>query len=64
MKRQIRKAFCTISRFPSAGSSSINRGSKTALMVGDEKVSTDEILYLLGLELGGSDALRAWRLKN
>lgn len=30
-----------------------------ALAVGDEKVSADEIFYLMGVELGGSDALGA-----
>lgn len=32
--------------------------------MGDDKVSGDEILYLLSLELGGNDALAALRLKE
>ena len=59
MKRQIRKAFCTILVFLLLAAVPSTVAAETALMVGDEKVSTDEILYLLGLELGGSDALAA-----
>ena len=52
MKRQIRKAFCTILVFLLLAAVPSTVAAETALMVGDEKVSTDEILYLLGLELG------------
>ncbi len=64
MKRQIRKAFCTILVFLLLAAVPSTVAAETALMVGDEKVSTDEILYLLGLELGGSDALAALAAKE
>jgi len=43
---------------PAAGS------EEAVLTVGDDKVSVDEVLYLLGLEIGGNDALAALRMKE
>ena len=59
-----RSVFCLLvvlsllAAFPAAGS------EEAVLTVGDDKVSGDEILYLLSLELGGNDALAALRLKE
>lgn len=47
-----------LAALPAAGS------EEAVLTVGDDKVSGDEILYLLSLELGGNDALAALRLKE
>ncbi|MBL3539629.1 peptidylprolyl isomerase [Aminivibrio sp.] len=62
MKRRIRNAFCTLLVLLAAASAA--GAAETVLAVGDEKVSAEEILYLLGLEFGGNDALAALAAKE
>lgn len=64
MKRRIRTAFCTLLVLVLLAAIPASGAGDTVLTVGDEKVSTDEILYLLGLELGGNDALAALAAKK
>ncbi|NCB17827.1 MAG: hypothetical protein EOM65_16845, partial [Synergistales bacterium] len=64
MKRRIRTVFCTLLVLVLLAAIPASGAGDTVLTVGDEKVSTDEILYLLGLELGGNDALAALAAKK